>query len=158
MPACLRETAGSASTTVLPATEPMVVTSSVSCSVWFAIGPRMNSSRATGAQPQNRHFVHTGSITRRQFPHSFCGPRLPRFATTTSTTSRTSAMPTISPISAPVDMTLADRLELEVRLAERDHVVVHEIVLLHAAIVDVAAIRRTAVEQREARRRCRDLT
>ena len=71
MPACLRETAGSASTTVLPATEPIVVTSSVSGSVWFAIGPRMNSSRATGAQPQNRHFVHTGSITRRQPPQTF---------------------------------------------------------------------------------------
>ena len=35
----------------------------------------MNSSRATGAQPQNRHFVHTGSITRRQPPQTFCaGP------------------------------------------------------------------------------------
>ena len=32
----------------------------------------MNSSRATGAQPQNRHFVHTGSITRRQPPQTFC--------------------------------------------------------------------------------------
>ena len=32
----------------------------------------MNSSRATGAQPQNKHFVHTGNITRWQPPQTFC--------------------------------------------------------------------------------------
>ena len=56
---------------MLPATEPIVVTSSLSDRLWLAIGPRMNSSRAVGAQPQNRHLVHTGSITRRQPPHIF---------------------------------------------------------------------------------------
>src|SRR5690349_24479340 len=35
-------------------------------------GPRMNSRRATGAQPQNKHFVQTGNITRRQPPQIFC--------------------------------------------------------------------------------------
>ena len=54
-----------------PATDPIVVTSSSRFSVWFAIGPRMNSRRATGAQPQNRHFVHAGSITRRHPPQIF---------------------------------------------------------------------------------------
>jgi len=104
MPACLRDTAGSASTTVLPATEPMVVTSSVSGKVWFAIGPRMNSSRATGAQPQNRHFVHTGSITRRQPPQTFWTLGvLDFFATRIRMINRSNAVPTMIPISAPVD-------------------------------------------------------
>src|SRR5688500_17635570 len=112
MPACLRLTAGSASTTVLPATEPSVVTSSVRLIAWFASGPRMNSSRATGAQPQNRHFVQTGSMTRRQPPQTFC------FLATRASD---------------------DRLELEVRLAERDRVVADEVVLADdLALVDVA--------------------
>src|SRR5262245_15031672 len=168
IPACLRDTAGSASTTVLPATEPIVVTSSVSGSVWFAIGPRMNSSRATGAQPQNMHFVHAGSITRRQFVQTF-GAGLPedRLAASTMTSRMIIAIATISPTSAPADIrlrtsdfglrpardarsvsgrgprsvvrgpTLVDRLELEVGLAERDHVVVDEILALHLTVVDI---------------------
>src|SRR5215467_14284549 len=132
MPACLRDTAGSASTTVLPATEPIVVTCSVNGSVWFAIGPRMNSRRATGAQPQNRHFVHTGSITRRQPPQIFWLLGCAFFCAATPITTITMiATTTMTATSAPVDTTASvDRLELEVRLAERDHVVVDEIVLL----------------------------
>src|SRR6476661_8775579 len=138
MPACLRETAGSASTTVLPATEPIVVTSSFSGSVWFAIGPRMNSSRATGAQPQNRHFVHTGSMTRRHPPQTFCCFGFAAFFAAIAMITRTrTAPPTIAPISAPVLTGLVDRLELEVGFTERDRVVVDELVLRHLAVVDV---------------------
>src|SRR5882757_2184448 len=104
MPACLRDTAGSASTTVLPATEPIVVTSSLSDRVWLAIGPRMKSSRATGDQPQNKHLVHTGSITRRQPPHTFWWTGVAFFfATITSTPSTTRATTTMIVISTPVD-------------------------------------------------------
>src|SRR5215471_879567 len=106
MPACLRDTAGSASTTVLPATDPIVVTSSLNDSDWFAIGPRMNSSRATGDQPQNKHLVHTGSITRRHPPQTFwwAGVALD-FATMIRTPSSTRATTTMRTISALVDTT-----------------------------------------------------
>src|SRR5215831_3571287 len=104
MPACLRDTAGSASTTVLPATEPIVVTSSLSDSDWLAIGPRMNSSRATGDHPQNRHLVHTGSITRRQPPHTFWwAGRALLLAMIASAVSSTSATTTMRTIKTLVD-------------------------------------------------------
>src|ERR1041385_1776294 len=141
MPACLRDTAGSARTTVLPATEPIVVTSSLSGSVWFAIGPRMNSRRATGAQPQNRHFVHAGSITRRHPPQIFCIFGLELLAATATTRSTSTAPPTMMPMSAPV-LTSVDRLELEVGFAEPDHVVADQVMLGDLAVVDVTTIRR----------------
>ncbi len=64
----------------------------------------MNSSRAVGAHPQNRHFVHTGSITRRQPPQTFCCfGVLVALATPTMTSSKRTAIPMIRTTSAPVD-------------------------------------------------------
>src|SRR5450755_3372384 len=124
MPACFLETAGSARTTVLPATEPIVVTASVSGNVWFAIGPRMNSRRATGAQPQNRHFCHCGIITRLQpwQVRALIGAEL-FFAADTMMISTSRAAPMMMPARAELDTgpSLVDRLEFQVRLAQHDH-------------------------------------
>src|SRR5437764_5377208 len=111
----------------------------------------MNSTRAAGAQPQNRHFVHTGSIARLQPPQIFCGLlEPPRFATRMRTTSTTNAAPTMMATRPPSDTALDDRLELELRLADHHDVVVDEIVLRDFVVVDVRAVRRAVVEQREA--------
>src|SRR4051812_33314452 len=123
----------------------------------------MNSSRAPGCQPQNRHFVQTGSMTRLQPPQIFWlgGAELFR-ASTKMTTSNSTAPPTMMPTSGPVSTSvsralLVDRLELEVGLAERDHVVVDELVLGDLAVVDVATVRRSGIDEDEALRRCLDL-
>ena len=141
MPACLRETAGSASTTVLPATEPIVVTSSVSLQRLVRhrpedeLEPRDRRPAAEQAlRPRRQHHAATAAA-------DLLLLRLRRsFATTTITTSSEhGAADDQADQHDRSTRASVDRLELEVRLAERDHVVVDELVLAATlAVVDVA--------------------
>ncbi len=70
----------------------------------------------------------------------------------------TPSQPTsLPPADAPAASFLTDRLEPQARLAQRDEVVVDEVMAVDATVVDVAAVRRSAVDKREAVRRRRDL-
>src|SRR5262245_17757346 len=135
MATCFREIAGSASTIVLPATEPSVVISSDRRMVCPASGPRMNSRRADGCQPQNMHFVQAGSMAFLHWPQTrapcfFLPPR----ARTTSRITSSRTPPAMIPIRTGV-LILVRRFEPEVGLAHHERVVVDELVLVDAALV-----------------------
>src|SRR5690349_5792969 len=122
----------------------------------------MNSSRAIGCQPQNMQRSHAGSMARLHCPHIRAPfePFFPLFATEISRNSpsrvETMMMPTSTGVS--ISASLVDRLEHDVGLTERDHVVVDEVMAIDLLVVDERPVGRLVVLDLEARRRADDLT
>src|SRR3954471_3463921 len=163
MPTCLRDTPVSVSSTVLPATDPIVVTSRSRLMVCPTSGPDTNSSSARfslTAVPQKRHLVHDDSMTRPQLRHGASRGRFLRAAATTSSSTPKSTTPPMiagrphggsdaSETGCVATSMLRDRLELELGASEPEQIVVDELVLAHLLVVHDDAVGRAQIEQLE---------